>query len=67
MAGKSVTKALPAWMLPAAIAGGIIVLLFVGWKALTGGTEPVGPPIAVHAGQYDLRAELAKMRNAQKK
>ena len=65
MAGKGIERELPAWALPTAVVIGALLLVLVGWKAVTGGIESAGPAIKVHAGQYDLRAEVAKMRTAQ--
>jgi len=56
-------RELPAWALPTTIVIGALLLIFFGWRAITGGREPVGPSIAVHPGQYDIRAEIAKHRS----
>jgi hypothetical protein len=44
--------------------GAVLVLAFVCWRALTGGTEAVGPSKVVHAGQYNIMADIQKMRAA---
>jgi len=54
---------MPPWALPAAVAAGVLFLVVVGWRVFTG-HDSAGPPIQVHPGQYDLRAEVAKMRAA---
>ncbi len=64
MNNKNIT--LPVWAAPVAISVCLVLVAFFTWRTLTGGTEAVGPSIGVHAGQYDLRAEMAKMRQQSK-
>ncbi len=56
---------LPSWVLPAALAVGLLALVFLGWRIWISTEGPVGPPKAVHSGMYDLRQEIAKMRASQ--
>ena len=57
-------KELPAWALPGALALSVLILCVIGWRVWAGGEDSAGPPKNVHPGQYDLRAEVAKMRAA---
>jgi len=59
---NKISNSLPVWAAPVAISVCLVLVAFFTWRTLTGGTEAVGPSIEVHAGQYDLRAEMAKMR-----
>lgn len=59
------SRVLPSWVLPAALIAGVLFLIFLGWRALTGGDEPVGPPRVIHAGQYNIMAEIRKVRAAE--
>lgn len=53
---------LPVWAAPVALTVCLVLVVFFAWRAIIGGQEAVGPSKEVHAGQYDFRAEIAKMR-----
>lgn len=60
MAKNQQRAELPQWVLPAVIAVGIVVLVFIGYRAFTGYNSAPGPPKAVHPGMYNFRAEVQK-------
>jgi hypothetical protein len=51
---------LPKWVLPVAIAIGLIVLGVVAWRAFTGTNVAPGKAVQVRPGMYDFRAEYMK-------
>ena len=55
---------LPPWVLPVVILVSVLAFVFFGWRTLTATGDAAGPPKEVHAGMYDLRQEVAKMRAA---
>lgn len=64
MRSRSRERELPVWALPATVVIGVGALGFFGWRTVTGNSDYAGPPKQVHVGQYDLKAEVMKMRAA---
>ena len=52
-------NSLPKWVLPLAISLGVLIVVFVSYKAFTGSNGDNKPPIEVHPGMYDFRKEAA--------
>ena len=66
MAGKSSLKKgkeVPAWAMPIAVMVGVLVIGLVSWKALTGGTEAIGPPKKTHPGMYNFKEMIDKAKS----
>jgi hypothetical protein len=54
---------MPPWALPAVIVVGLLLLLFIGWRALAGPSNAAADnrkPLQVRPGMYNLQAEFAK-------
>jgi threonine/homoserine/homoserine lactone efflux protein len=60
MPASGARKELPSWALPVVIVLGVLVLIFLGWKALTGTNSVPGTPKEVHPGMYNFRQEVLK-------
>ena len=57
------SKELPSWALPAALAFGVLLIVIIVWRTLTGYNDAVtGKDIAVHPGMYNMREEMQKPR-----
>lgn len=56
------TKELPSWALPTAVALGVLLIGIIVWRTLTGHNAPVGKDIAVRPGTYDYKVEMQKPR-----
>ncbi len=52
--------ALPPWKIAAALALATLLIGLIGWRITTAALGPTRPDLPVHAGMYDLRAELQK-------
>src|SRR5689334_13638195 len=59
MSNRRSTKEIPSWLLPAAIAVGIVLLAFIGWRVYTAPSVNAGPPMEVKPGQFDIRSGKA--------
>jgi hypothetical protein len=64
MSTNVIRREVQPWVMGLTALGAVLVLAFVCWRALTGGTEAVGPSKVVHAGQYNIMADIQKMRAA---
>lgn len=64
MTANVIRKEVQPWVMAATVVGAVLVLALVCWRALAGGTEAVGPPKEVHPGQYNIMADIQKMRDA---
>ena len=52
---------LPGWVMPTVIVVGVLLIVFITWKALTGyGTPSTGPDKEVKPGTYDFKKEAEK-------
>ena len=52
--------ALPPWKIVAALMLATLLIGLIGWRIATAALGPTRPDLPVHAGMYDLRAELQK-------
>ena len=55
-------REVPTWALPLTVVIGSLLLVIVVFKAITGGTEPIGPSKDVKPGTYDFRAMVKQAR-----
>ena len=51
---------LPPWKIAAALLLATLLIGFVGWRITNAALGPQRPDLPVHAGMYNLRAELQK-------
>ena len=52
--------ALPPWKIAASIALATLLIALIGWRVTSAALGPSRPDLPVHAGMYDLRAEMQK-------
>lgn len=52
--------ALPPWKIAAALVVATLLIGVIGWRITLAVSGPPRPDLPVHAGMYDLRAELQK-------
>lgn len=52
-------RELPPWLLPVAIGVCVAAIAMIAWRVF-GGSGEVGPSKPVHAGMYDIQAEIRK-------
>ena len=57
---ESHSGALPPWKIAAALLLATLAIAVIGWRITTAALGPPRPDLPVHAGMYDLRAELQK-------
>ena len=64
MGADAMTKhdlgALPPWKIAAALLFATLLIGLIGWHFTVAALGPQRPDLPVHAGMYDLRAELQK-------
>ena len=51
---------LPPWKIAAALLLATVLIGLLGWRITNAALGPSRPDLPVHAGMYDLRAELQK-------
>jgi hypothetical protein len=61
MSKSAGSREIPAWLMPAAVVVGLIVIVFLAVRALTGpSVETPGPPRKVYPGMYDFKKEASE-------
>ena len=53
--------------MPVVAVAGLIVLVLAVWQAITGFEKPVGKDIEIRPGMYNLREEMQKPQNPNKR
>ena len=51
---------LPLWKVAAILIPAALLIGLIGWRVTSAASGPQRPDLPVHAGMYDLRAELQK-------
>ena len=59
MSGNSKGNELPAWAIPVGVVVAVLIVAFLGWRALGNHDSSGGKDVSVHPGMYDFRKAAA--------